>query len=463
MFPTLPFLKDRLALILRNKFSQGCNTSGYLERLEQLPDSYDAYLSFAASLADIPMRKDWPYVEPDTLEEIQAECHPDRPQGTLRSIDLTDSASRVETAFLASVCGSILGKPLEIDPTLHEMREAFSKVGEWPVNDYVTEPMLRSLGRRHWSWYETELSRIRHVAPDDDINYTLMGMLALEQFGSEFTKRNLRDLWINHVPISMTWGPERVMLLRSAMSYWEYDKAPFDHSVIETWPDFLTPETELCGAAIRADAYGYACPGRPALAAELAWRDASFTHRRTGVYATMFIAAAIAAAQVLEDRMAIIDTALQFVPQRSRFYEAALECRNIVAAANDWIEAYEQIHSTYSEYRHCQVYQEIGTLMNTLRFAEDVGDGICKQVMQGNDTDSFGATAGSLLGAYFGPDGLDPRWIAPFRDTIHTGLALFHEQSLSRLAKRIGQLPSILHYGRHSVQPSELYVQLNEQ
>jgi ADP-ribosylglycohydrolase len=62
-------------------------------------------------------------------------------------------------------------------------------------------------------------------------------------------------------------------------------------------------------------------------------------------------------------------------------------------------------------------------------------------VSQGNDTDSFGATAGSLLGAYFGPGHLDERWLRPFNDDIHTALALFHERSLSKLARRMGQLP----------------------
>ncbi|RAP73566.1 ADP-ribosylglycohydrolase family protein [Paenibacillus montanisoli] len=458
MFPSLPFMKKQLASLIGEQFTQGRNTSGYLERLEQLPESYDAYLAFAAAIADLPMREDWPYVEPETWEDIKAACDPNRPLGLLREIDPDDSRRRVETAFLASVCGSILGKPLEVNPTLPEMKEAFTQAGEWPLADYVSEPMLRALGKSHWSWFETTRDRIRHVAPDDDVNYTLIGMLAIEQFGTAFSKRNLRDLWLNHLPLSTTFGPERVMLIRSGMSYLEHDKQPFDHTELEAWPSLLSPGSELCGAAIRADAYGYACPGNPALAAELAWRDASFTHRQTGVYATMFIAAAIAAAQVLDNRLAIIDTALQFVPQRSRFYEIAADCRDIAAGTDDWLAAYERMRQSYGDYSHCRIYFEIGTLINTLLHAENVGDGICKQVMQGNDTDSFGATSGSLLGAYFGPDGLDSRWLAPFGDTIHTGLANLNETSLSVLAARVSRLPEIVRTGSSRIEPSELYV-----
>ena len=60
---------------------------------------------------------------------------------------------------------------------------------------------------------------------------------------------------------------------------------------------------------------------------------------------------------------------------------------------------------------------------------------------QGNDTDSFGATGGSILGAYFGPEGLEARWLAPFNDDLRTGLARFYERSLTKLAKRMGELP----------------------
>ena len=113
-----------------------------------------------------------------------------------------------------------------------------------------------------------------------------------------------------------------------------------------------------------------------------------------------------------------------------------------MAAASDWLDGYERIHARYGEFGHCKVLQEVGTLVNTLRFADDVGDGICKQVMQGNDTDSFGATVR-----------LDPRrllrprpprsdgWTDPFDDRIHLALAACWETSLSAVSARMAALP----------------------
>ena len=65
---------------------------------------------------------------------------------------------------------------------------------------------------------------------------------------------------------------------------------------------------------------------------------------------------------------------------------------------------------------------------------------MCMQASQGNDINSFGATAGVILGAYFGPEGLDERWLAPFNDDLRTGLARFHERSLAGMARRMGEL-----------------------
>ncbi len=333
MFPTYHLLRQQLALVIDNKGAQGHVIAGLQGELDALPDSYDALAAFAVQLAHLPLRSDWAYVEPNELDEIWAECDPQRPTGVVGAIDLSDSAARVETAFLSSVCGCVLGKPLEVNPTLYEIRAAAEKVGAWPLRDYIPERLLAALGRRHPSWDETVRERIKFVAPDDDENYNLLAMLLLEQHGIHFTKNDVGRLWLTHLPITMTFGPERTMLLKAGIQTLDADV----EGDLATWVQVFNPRDEFCGAVIRADAYGYACPGRPALAAELAWRDASWTHRRTGIYGTMFVAAAIACAQVIDDRMGIFETALQFVPQRSRFYSIVADCLNEVRRASDWL------------------------------------------------------------------------------------------------------------------------------
>ncbi|MEY2478944.1 MAG: hypothetical protein QOG87_4259 [Actinomycetota bacterium] len=431
-------LRARLQHEIGERAAQGRVVDGLAEALAGVPDSWDGLADFATRLDDLPLRDDWPYDEPDSLDAIAAAADPARALGSIGLLAPADAARRAEAAFLGSVCGCILGKPLEFDPTLAEIRAALEPAGEWPLRDYLPEAVVLSLREQQGQWPELVRERIAHVAPDDDINYTVLGMLVLEHHGSEFTHEDLLRLWLYNLPVLATFGPERTLLANAALAALEPGRPmPWP---IAAWTRVLNPGAELCGALIRADAYGYACFGRPALAAALAGRDASMTHRGTGLYGAMFIAAAIAAAPVVADPLAIFSTALQHIPQHSRFADAVRFALDTVAAASDWLDGYERIHARFGEYGHCRVLQEVGTLVNTLRFAEDVGDGICKQVMQGNDTDSFGATAGSLLGAYFGPGHLDARWTDPFNDTIHLALATCWEQSLSALAARMGRL-----------------------
>jgi ADP-ribosylglycohydrolase len=443
MLPTLRFLKKRLKQVIICKRRQGYETAGLLEKLERLPLRYDALADFAQTLTALPFRADWDYEEPNALAEIWAACAPDRPSDPLRRVAPETISERVQAAFKGAICGCILGKPLEIDPTLAEIRAAAERCGEWPLRDYVSEALLDALGRRHASAPETTRGNIRYVAPDDDINYAILGMLVLENHGPSFTQTDLMQLWLENLPPAWTFGPERTFLTRAALA--SIDEA---HTVsaddLERWVSEWNPGNELCGAAIRVDAYGYATPGHPALAAELAWRDASMTHRRTGIYAAMFVAAAISTAFVADDPLEIFETALKYVPQRSRFYESTADCLDMVAHAADWLDGYEQIHAKYGEYGHCQLYQECGLLINAARFAKDVGDAFCKQVAQGCDTDCFGEIIGSIMGAYFGPGHLEARWLAPFNDDLRTSLAAFYDRSLESIAQRMGKLPALV-------------------
>jgi ADP-ribosylglycohydrolase len=446
MLPDIDGLKEMLLETIRSKQDQGYDVENLSEEVASVKDSYNALAAAACRIAKAPLREDWPYVEPDDYDPIMAECDPARPSDPIAKVDLDEVEGRVEAAFLGSVCGCILGKPLEVSPTLEEIRRAAEGIGDWPIGDYISEALLDRLGRRHRSWDCTVRERIHYAAPDDDINYTVMGMLLLERGGLDFTQEDIAHLWMKNLPPGWTFGPERTLLVKSAAYslFTMLKPESFARPPLKTFVSLWNPRDEYCGAQIRADAYGYGCAGRPGLAAKLAWRDASWTHRKTGIYGTMFTSSAIACAAVMEEPLEVFRTALQFVPRRSRFYERVSDCLEEVASAKDWLDGYSRIHAKYNEYGHCRIYQESGTLINTLRFARDVGDGICIQVSQGNDTDSYGATAGSILGMYFGPGHLENRWLAPFNDRIHTALADFHEQSLSALAKRMAGLPRMV-------------------
>lgn len=452
MFLPYEQLRTHLMRVTRDKEQQGHDVEGLSQELSALPDSYDALYAFSLKLTGLPMRPDWPYQEPSDLEGILGQCDPQRPLGSIGALSPEQESARIEAAFLGSVCGCILGKPIEIDPTLAEIRGALEPLGEWPIRDYLSREAAFAFERGpHPDWTETVRDALNFVAPDDDLNYTLLGMLVLEQRGTDFTRQDLLRLWMQHLPPGFTFGPERTVLTKASLASLPFDETAPDDATLERWVTTLNPFDEACGATIRADAYGYACPGRPALAARLAWRDASLTHRRTGLYGAMFAAAAISSAFVCNDPLEIFATALRFVPQKSRFHRIVSDALDAVASSADWLEGYARIHNKYKAYSHCQVYQESGTLINTLRFAESVGDGICKQVMQGNDTDSYGATAGSILGAFFGPGHLEPRWTAPFSDELRTKLAGFPEHRLSAVAARLGQLPARLRQGAGSL------------
>ena len=440
-------LAELLLLVLNQRLEQGCDLDKHIMggRIEAASDSYDALYAIARELRSPPQRPDWPYVEPLGWEDIVRESAHLDPGRQWAQPDLELAAGKVRAAFLGSVCGCMLGKPIEVDPTLAELESAGRAVEEWPIRDYIPGAFVERLGRRHESSGQTLRENINFVAADDDIHYSIIGMLLLEEHGIGFGEADIYHKWAMNIPPLWTWGPERSTLLTIGINCHHAlsrKKLEDSHDVL-----LLNPGDESCGALIRADAYGYACPGNPDLAAWLAWKDASFTHIKTGIYGAMFIAALIALCHNADsglrgnERLGLVDEALKRVPANSRFSAVARDSLEKVAAAGDWLEAYEAIHDKYREYAHCRVYQEIGTLINSLKFAESIDKGFCTQVSQGNDTDSFGATSGSVLGAFFGPGYLNERWLAPFSNRINHALADFHEYDLDALANRFGRLP----------------------
>ena len=130
----------------------------------------------------------------------------------------------------------------------------------------------------------------QRAEPDDDINYTVIALLLLEDKGVDFDTSDVARAWLRLLPAGATWTAERAayqtLLTNMADEFVNGAEAGFDLAACSD-----NAYNDWIGAQIRADLYGWVCPGRPALAAKLARADAALSHRGEGVHGAMFIAA----------------------------------------------------------------------------------------------------------------------------------------------------------------------------
>lgn len=201
-----------VAAELEERRKQGYDVEALRPLLGKASGSCDALLALSQRIKEAPIRQDWPYEEPDDLESVMAACDPTRRREASRLLSDGEIEARVRSAFLTSVCACILGKPLEEAPYggLEDIRAAAQASGEWPLRDYVSDAMLTAWGRRNPSWVETTRGRVRYAASDDDITYTIMGMLLLEKRGKDFSHEDMRQLWLENLPIYSLQRSEEV-------------------------------------------------------------------------------------------------------------------------------------------------------------------------------------------------------------------------------------------------------------
>jgi ADP-ribosylglycohydrolase len=183
------------------------------------------------------------------------------------------------------------------------------------------------------------------------------------------------------------------------------------------------PYQEWIGGDIRSDPWGYAAPGWPEQAAEMAYRDAFLTHRQNGIYGAMFFAAAIAAAFALDDPMEALRVGLTEIPRDCRLAKAMRWAFNRAPKLKDWRHAraavdtrFKGMHPVHTINNACLTL--FGLYLGGRDFTKTIGI----TVAMGLDNDCTAATAGSLLGAVIGIDAVPPHWWKPFRNRTLTYL-----------------------------------------
>jgi ADP-ribosylglycohydrolase len=328
--------------------------------------------------------------------------------------------AHLEAAWLGRAIGCLLGKPVEKLP-LAGIRALARAAGNWPLSTYFTargvpEDLLAAHPWNRRSAPTSLAENIDGMPEDDDLNYPLLNLLLLQRHGKSFGTADVARLWLDELPPGRTFTAERIAY-RNLLTGIEPPHTARHRNPFREW----------IGALIRADVHGWTNPGDPAGAAAQAHRDAVLTHTANGVYAAMFTAAAIAAAATgTQDVHACLRTGRSVVPPRSRLARAIDHAIRLAASHEDFDDVVDALHARYSPAHHW-VHAIPNTALLTAALTHADGDftgSICRAVSGGWDTDSVGATAGSVAGLLAGePAALPERWRAPLKNRLATTVA----------------------------------------
>lgn len=376
-------------------------------------------------LEGAPRRDGWARREPSGLGEIQRSL-PEAPALPALEIGEEGLRDRLRAAWLGRCAGCILGKPVE-GWDREAIRRYLEMAGGYPLDDYVErlEPMPDGF-EMHPTWPEAVRGRIRFVARDDDVDYTILGLHVLETYGFDFGPEDVAEQWMSHMPFLATYTAER-----AAYRNLVYGLRPTQTA------EHRNPYREWIGALIRADMWGYVSPGDPGRAADLAFRDAALSHTGNGIYGALWASSLIAACFVAPDARTALLAALAQIPPRSRLAEALGDVLALRERGLGWEAARDEIEERYGHYGWVHTINNAAVVAAALLWGEgDFARTVGLAVQGGWDTDCNGATAGSAFGALHGTGALPGRWVEPLNDLVRSAVIGFDNSRVSDLVER---------------------------
>ena len=279
---------------------------------------------------------------------------------------LTVDPTRIQNAWAGRISGCLLGKPVEL-LSMRQGREAVASylrdADALPLRDYVPLVPGSFVDKTGRGSCRGKFSRSE---PDDDINYTVLALLLLEEHGLDLSTEDVARAWLKLLPAAVTWTAERaayLTMLERAHDAFAYG-APPGFDILECAQN---PYNDWIGAQIRADLYGWVCPGRQKLAADLARRDAALSHTGDGVHGAAFVAAlgaAIPAASSLDDA---VTAATEEVPSGTRASAAIDFARSLVGSS----DAVDQFHERYDDLSPVHTVNNLAIVVWALLTYED--------------------------------------------------------------------------------------------
>ena len=346
-------------------------------------------------------------LQPDKLAEILAL----RPEGATDAKKTVNTLeSRMKGALIGRFAGCMLGIPVEMYSVADmqaialENDMAFPPVNYWTGTDNPDKIHYRVNKRTDYL-----LQNIDKVAVDDDITYVILNMLLLEKYGKNYTLDDIAQIWKDILPYACTAEEEALAQLQAGTK--PELAANFNNYV------------EWIGAAIRADAFGYAAPGDPEAAAKMSYNDAFLTHRKNGIYGEMFCAAAVAAAFTAKTPLDAVKEGMKQIPKECELYKELEWALSYEGKLTNYIRARQLLDQRFRRMHPVHTINNMCAIVFALILGgNDYTKCISDCVAIGLDNDCTGATVGSIAGACLGIEAIPSYWYENFNNTVKTYL-----------------------------------------
>ncbi len=375
-----------------------------------LLEAEKALRAATAKIIKLPIDRAMAQKEPNDLRAIRA-LRPTGPRRLWPAFRPALYANRLEGALLGRMAGCNLGAPVEGWPIDGMQALARETDNDFPPTDYWTYVPQPAEKRYNISPREAYTrNKLDGVPVDDDIVYTLLGLLIVEKFGPGFTTADVGKAWLKYLPMACTAEEVTLDNLRK--------KIPANQAGARK-----NPYCEWIGADIRADPWGYMAPGWPKRAAALAYRDAYLSHRRQGIYGEMFFAAAISAAFAVDDPVTALKIGLTEIPRQCALAQAVRWALRVAPRIRNYRQAREAVDRRFKGMPSVHTINNAcltvwGITIGGTDFTRVIGE----TVAMGLDNDCTAATAGSIVGAVVGRKGIPARWHRNFNNTVHSYL-----------------------------------------
>lgn len=431
-----------LGIEYRQSLEEGLDVEKYADlfrAVEALPtEDIDAKEKLADTLYGLvmsaPIREGYAYDEPSDLAGIRALRKPYPVAGEVPSDDVL--LEKIHGAWLGRICGCLLGKTVEGIRT-NELIPFLKESGNYPMRRYIlsTDCTEETYGKYGFPFrHVCYVDQTNGMPPDDDTNYVLLAQTLIETCGRDFTPDDMARHWLRMQNKDAYCTAERVAYCNFIKGYQPPDSAVYKNAF-----------REWIGAQIRGDYFGYVNPGAPETAADMAWRDASISHIKNGIYGEMWVSAMLACAAVAGegDPVTRIETVIRGgmaqIPATSRLYEALTTVLDGYRDGTTQADCFAAIRARFNEHDGHDWCHTISNAMivaaSLLYGGGDFGKSICMAVETGFDTDCNGATVGSVLGMLFGRSCIGDEWAEPMKDTLCTTLFGMDKLSISERAE----------------------------